>query len=369
MNSLLLTAHDYRTPRRANMHFIADELAKRGAMRFFSLRYSLLSRHKGDARSFLDERANRVETVAGVDCYLWKARVHPFNTRRAALKPLENALFRWTAAHPPAILERWMREADIIFFESGSAILHVDLAHRLNPAARKIYIASDDLGVINAAAFIKDEFERVASRFDALCLPSPKLAETMPRTGKLRFVPHGIDAAIGERDYSSPYGEGIHAVSVGSMLFDRTFFETAGAAFPEITFHVIGPGPVDRTGFPPNVRVYDEMAYGDTLRYIRHARFGIAPYASDDVPPYLADTSMKLMQYRFFSIPAVCPDVVTGGAPDRCGYRPGDAASIIAAVRRALITPHVAASPVLDWSAVTDRLIDPAAFPDTFLAQ
>ena len=54
MNTLLLTAHDFRTPRKANMHFIASELARRGPMRFFSLRYSALSRRTQDARLFLD---------------------------------------------------------------------------------------------------------------------------------------------------------------------------------------------------------------------------------------------------------------------------------------------------------------------------
>ncbi|HHW4680980.1 MAG TPA: GumK N-terminal domain-containing glycosyltransferase, partial [Xylella taiwanensis] len=47
-NYLILSAHDYRTPRRASIHFITDELAKRGDTRFFSLRYSWLSRFKKD---------------------------------------------------------------------------------------------------------------------------------------------------------------------------------------------------------------------------------------------------------------------------------------------------------------------------------
>ncbi len=33
---LVLSAHDYRTPRRANIHFITDQLALRGTTRFFS---------------------------------------------------------------------------------------------------------------------------------------------------------------------------------------------------------------------------------------------------------------------------------------------------------------------------------------------
>ena len=51
---LVLSAHDYRTPRRANIHFITDELATRGHTRFFSLRYCTLSRWKNDIRLPLD---------------------------------------------------------------------------------------------------------------------------------------------------------------------------------------------------------------------------------------------------------------------------------------------------------------------------
>lgn len=32
---LVLSAHDFRTPRRANIHFITDQLALRGTTRFF----------------------------------------------------------------------------------------------------------------------------------------------------------------------------------------------------------------------------------------------------------------------------------------------------------------------------------------------
>ena len=74
---LVLSAHDYRTPRRANIHFIGDELAKRGHTRFFSLRYSALSRWKDDIRLPLDSKANLVEERNGVECFLWKTALHP----------------------------------------------------------------------------------------------------------------------------------------------------------------------------------------------------------------------------------------------------------------------------------------------------
>lgn len=366
MISLLLTAHDYRTPRKANMHFIADQLALRGPMRFFSLRYSMLSARKKDARLFLDDRANRVETVDGVDCFLWKTRIHPFNTRRPALRPLENLLFRWSMAHPPATLVQWMREADVIFFESGTAIVHVALAEAVAPGTPRVYIASDDLDVIDVADFVKREFARVAPRMKALCLPSPLLKTNVPASANKYFVPHGLDETVLEAATTSPYPAGsVNAVSVGSMLFDLSLFEAAASRFPDVDFHVIGSGMPAGTVWPANVRVHDEMPYRDTIAYIKHATVGIAPYRGDGVSPYLADTSMKLMQYGFFGIPAVCPAAVVGRAAGRFGYEPGSSDSIGAAFTAAFAAGRGASVRALSWSDVTDRLIDPAAFADT----
>jgi 2-beta-glucuronyltransferase len=366
---LLLTAHDFRTPRKANMHFIATELAKLGKMRFFSLRYSALSKRTHDMRVFLDDRANRVDRVDGVDCYLWKTWIHPFNTRRRWLRPLENLLFRWSVSHPPRTLVDWMRQADVIFFESGSAVLFVELAARVNPRARRVYIASDDLGTIGVADFVKRTFDRVAASMDALCLPSPRMAATMPRSANKFFVPHGLDPSIAERADPSPYATRRNAVSVGSMLFDRTFFTIAAPAFPDVTFHVIGAGTTDLGDLPANVRVFDEMPHEETLRYIKHADVGIAPYRAQEVPDYLAHTSMKLMQYAFFGLPAVCPIQAVGSVASRFGYEPGSAASIERALRGAFAASgSFGATQFMDWSEVTRRLVDPRAFGDTALA-
>ncbi len=365
MNTLLLTAHDFRTRRKANLHFIAERLAARGGpTRFFSLRYSNLSRWKNDPRAVLDDRANRVERVDGVDCYLWKVLLHPFNTRRSALRPLEDAWFRRYVASAPQVLERWIVEADTIFFETGSAVLFHDLAERLNPRARKIYIGSDDFGVIEVADFVARAFARVAPRMTAICLTSAALAPGVPRGSRNYVVPHGIDHGIAERADPTPYeGDAArHAVSVGSMLFDRSFFELAAPRLPALTFHVIGSGLVDRDGLPPNLRVYDEMPHDETLRYIKHAAVGIAPYRGEGIPPYLADTSMKMMQYEFFGVPAVCPLAVAGDVPSRFGYRPGSVDSIVDAMQAALAAGHFTPRPFPNWDDVVSGLLEPERF-------
>ena len=365
---LVLSAHDFRSPRKANIHFITEELAKRGHARFFSLRYSQLSRFTSDPRQSLDAHANRVERQNGVECYLWKTPLHPFNTRKRALRFGENLMFRWYVAGASPVLKRWLAEADVIIFESGVAPIFFDLARRINPRAQTIYIASDDLDTINVAHFVKQAFERAAPSMTAIRLPSRTLARAMPCQDNVYFIPHGINHDLAVTAEPSPYGSGVHAVSVGSMLFDVDFFIAASKRFPDIHFHVIGCGHAPHPDYGSNVTVYGEMPHDETVRYIRHASIGIAPYRSDDVPDYLADTSMKLIQYDFFGLPAVCPNAVTGDYSSRFGYRLGDVESIADAITKALAAPKKPSRQHLSWGQVTDRLLSPEHFPDTRIA-
>ena len=367
-NFLVVSAHDYRSPRKANIHFIARELARRGPTRFFSLRYSGLSRFTADPRRSLDARANRVERHDDVDCFLWKTVLHPFNTRRALLRPLETLMFRWYVGAGSPVLARWIEAATVILFESGTAPVFFDLAARLNPCARTIYIASDDLDTINAADYVKRTFRRIAPALDAIRLPSRALACTVPGDARLFFIPHGIDPALATQGDPSPYTSGTHAVAVGSMLFDPHFFVFASHRFPDIRFHIIGSGQPRHPGYADNVTVYDEMPHAETVRYIKHAHLGIAPYRAAQLPDYLADTSMKLIQYDFFGLPAVCPSAVVGDYRSRFGYQPGDAASIVAAIGAALVAPRLSSRRHLSWVEVVDRVLDPARFEDTRIA-
>lgn len=364
-NYLMLSAHDYRSPRKARVHFITRELAKQGNARFFSLRYSRLSRYTGDPRLCLDARANRIEQHEGVDCYLWKTLLHPINTRKPFLRPAEALFFRWYISSAGATLRKWMAQADVILFESGIAPIFFDMAKYLNPSAQTVYIASDALDTINAADYIKQTFQRVAPAMTTICLPSKALQKTMPGGANLRFIPHGIDRSLATNAGASPYGPGIHAVSVGSMLFDADFFVVASRQFPYIHFHIIGCGQPMSDAFGPNVTLYEEMPHSDTIRYLKHATFGIAPYRGAEVPDYLADTSMKLMQYDFLGLPAVCPWTVVGDYNSRIGYTPGDGASIERAILQAMEAPHQPSCRHLDWGAVTDRILHPQKYDDT----
>lgn len=355
---LVISGHDYRSPRRANIHFIAGELAKRGSVRFFSIGFSNLSKIKKDPRLSLWGQANTVvRSEDGVECYLWRTALHPVNLARLRLSTLERMWFKLYARRSPDILRRWIAEADTVIIESGAGLIFFDLIKALNPGAKIIYRASDALGTIGCAGFLQEELMRIAPQFDGVAIPSPSLVSEFPKGANIFVVPQGIDKNALISDMPSPYSAGTHFVSVGSMLFDPSFFEIAASAFPDATFHIIGAGNRAEDLSAPNIRVYGEMPFAQTLPYLKHATAGIAPYEGGKVAPYLADTSMKLLQFGALGLPAVCPQIVAGDHKGRFGYRPGDHASVTAAIKNALAFGRFDGMAPPSWAEVAEMVV------------
>lgn len=363
---LVISRHDYRSRRKASVHFIARELAKLGTTRFFSSAFSLLSRLTQDQRLPLWSRANRVEHLDGVDAYLWRTLAHPCEAP-GFLDGAMGRFFQSYVERAPATLRAWIAESDMVLLESGGPEIFFDLVRRHNPTCRIGYIGSDSLETIGSAHYVMKEFQRVASRFDAVYLPSKLLASAFPPACKLHYVPHGVDAGMLQASGASPYKGGVNIVSVGNMLFDPGFFEVAAPAFPDVNFHIIGAGKGARKLAAPNVTVYPETPFKDTLPYLKHADAGVAPYAGDKAPAYLKHTSMKLMQYGHIGLPAICPATVAGEYRERFGYMPGSPESIAKAVKGALSLGRFDGSHFLNWAEVTQRILTPEDFPDTGL--
>lgn len=363
---LIITRHDQRTSRKANIHFIAEELAKRDNTRIFSFAFSHLSRIKKDQRVELWNQSNIIAVHDGVENYLWRTPIHPVNLRKAFLRPIEKFMFFIYRMATPRVLKTWAKQSSVIIFESGFPIQLVRMCKKLNPSAKLVYLASDSLSTIDCAETIITEFEAIGPKLDYCILPSRKLTDEMPKGTTSYFVPHGLDKSILQHADPSPYEEGsVNIASVGSMLFDASFFEIAAEMFPDITFHVIGAGSGANHLKAPNIKLYGEMPFLDTIPYLAHANAGIAPYKGDKVSPFLIDTSMKLMQYGFLGIPAICPDTVVGNRAGRFGYVPGDKQSIIAAVKNALRSGRFESQPTLSWQDVAERIISPEKHSDT----
>ena len=157
-------------------------------------------------------------------------------------------------------------------------------------------------------------------------------------------------------------------LAVGDLILSEPepdrFFELAAPRFPDVRFHLIGTG--EPFAAPANVHHYKEMPFKATLPYLKHADFGIAAYKPQANSGYLAQSSLKLMQYEYLGLPAVCPDYAAGASRNRFGYVCGDEAGIVTAIRRALAHGRFAgAAAVLSWEEVAERMLTPALYADT----
>jgi 2-beta-glucuronyltransferase len=362
---LFISGHDYRSKRKANVHFIGSSLKRFGKVNFYSIGFSFLSRLKQDPRADLWSESNRVCEFENIGCYLERNLVHPFNTEREWLKQPEALWFGSYKIRPRPQLWNWVKSADTIILESGISVLLTEQIALANPRATKIYIASDDLATIGCSHYLIECLDRSAASFSHAALPSKFLAPAMPQGIKPVYIPHGLDQTAFAAEQQSPYSPGINAISVGSMLFDANFYEIACRNFPEIKFHIIGGGQESSRVNASNAVVLPEMPFRETVSYIKHASIGIAPYLAAGAPYYLSDTSMKLMQYQAAGINAVCPFFAEGKKAGRFGYDPGHEESIGHAIRQALTSPPARPADFLNWDEVTDRIVSPDDYPDT----
>lgn len=369
-NIVFLSAfHDYRTAKRASIQQVADGLVLAGhQVSFVSTRFSHLSKRTRDSRLFLWDRANKVETVNGIRCYLWRTAAHPFQARNAAINTLMSRLYPFYAALPDRQFDAFLRDADYVIIESSVAAIFMRRIKRLNPAAKIVYYATDRLDTVGAHPFIRERLEQDVALIHHVSLRSPKMASDFGwAAGKLYRAEFGIEPNDFANVGPSPYAPGVQtAVSVGSMLFDPTFFQLAAPRFPDVQFHIIGCGA--SFDAPSNVIVHPEMKFVDTLPYVKHATVGIAPYHPAPGVEYLADSSLKMAQYEYFALPSVCPDFAVGDVRSRFGYRPGDEKSIVAAMGQALAAKgKIVPRTFLTWEQVADRVLSPEAYPDIFI--
>lgn len=364
---LFLTGHDYRRSPRGSIHFIVDEMAKRADVRVFTPGISELLRFKGSFPA--EARALDYNTVfehQGVTSYVWRAPLHPVNLRKKILEPVSRAAFDLYRKVAPSILRDWAKWADIIIVESGLPVLFLKSLAAANPAARLVYFSSDSLETIGCDPYLNTCLEKAVPDIAYACVLSQQMQKQMPADMHCVKVPQGVDPSIVDLAGPSPFGAGQHVVSIGAMLFDTEFFHIAAKAFPEVTFHVIG-SQASPESLPPEVEWYPTMPFEKLPSFIRHADAGIAPYRDSPGASYLRDTSLKLIQYGLFGIPAICPDFAAADREKRFGYCPGDADSIRAAIAGALACKDRAPVPSANWVDVADRVLAPADFADTAL--
>ena len=199
---------------------------------------------------------------------------------------------------------------------------------------------------------------------DAIALVSPAMAAEVASQHNVYHIGHGIDPEIERLADPSPYGPGLHAVAVGSMLFDPMAIMVASPPFPKHLpriSRVTGACRIMATTH----RVRRNAARARPCATSSTLRSASPRMLSRAVPTDPADSSLKLLQYDFFALPAICPHAIVGRYSSRFGYTPGDEESI---ARRDRWRVAGATSPpsreCLDWPKTGNRLLKPEHYPE-----
>lgn len=358
---VLISSHDIRSKRRAGFHWLADAFQRMGwQVTFVTVGFSQLSKLRRDHRFELtrrDERNRPIELAPGLTSYVWFALFHPLNRLPAVANILLGPLFRGYGRLPLPGLEPLVAGADLLVFESTSGLMLVDRFRAWNPSARFVYRASDDLRTMRAHPVVITAEVAALPQFALISAPSAYILRVFADQPNARLQHHGLDTAAFDGEMPSPYAnvDRTHAVFVGNAYLDTGFLEIAAHQKPNWEFHVIGAlGPLPDA---PNVIGHGELPFAETVPFVRHADVGLSTLAYRPGAESFTD-SLKIQQYTYCRLPIVVPDFMASSRPNVLAYRPGDPASVRAALEaaKAFDRSSIDRSQVGSWDDLAKKL-------------
>jgi 2-beta-glucuronyltransferase len=335
MKILFLTAQSFHPDaRKASTHFLASGLSSLGHDIYVLTVGVSLARVVGAPHR--NKGAFSYLTWKREPDHLWK-RVHFDLLHRPArergilskiLVHLSSNKLRKSALRP-------LGQVDAIVIASGLAVSYYDFIRRTYPSARILYNAADDLAGVGYSGAILGAERHALLTADAVRTPSALLANTFPNGTKWALVPHGVDKAVLLHERPSPYpAASQNAIMVGSTLLDWGALTAISEAIPHIDVHVFGVA--SRDGGPRNLKLHGEVAFSDLAPYLQHASCALAPYKLDASSAYIAESSLKIRQYRVCGLPIVCPDTLAIEGDDVFHYDPETLSTVADALHAAL---------------------------------
>ncbi len=343
---------------------LAEGLAELGwRIDLVTAQLSLLSAFAGVARLKIVPRRQRntwLERTDLISNFVWVPAIHPATTRYGFIDRLATPVFRLYPYLLPETIRQRVRCARLIVIESCSAVLLYPLLKRLAPRAKFVYRACDSLDAVGMHPILRDAESKTAYDYDLFTSPSNLILANFPSSVRKCFLPQGLQKSLFDAPVSSPFeDDGPHAIIAGDMMFDRVSFEMMVRNFPTITFHAFGRMDLGDLSRFENVHYHGEVPF-ETLRdYTVHADLGIAPYLDRPDVHYLAESSLKLVQYTYAQLPILAPYFCKGDRDHLREYVPGDEASIIRAMEQALLVDRgtIDRSGVCDWQELATKML------------
>jgi 2-beta-glucuronyltransferase len=354
---VLVSYHYYPSKRRAGFHFLADAYARLGwQVVFVTAPISWISRFGDDPRFEYPVRreAGRLVPVApSINSFVHFTLFHPANLRNRALNALAGPLYEHGYSRLPlGPLRGEVRRADLIVFESTSALLLEPRFRELAPQARIVYRVSDHIGSLGLHPLVLRQEHPIASRCDLVSTPSEHLHRRFADLPQARLHGHALDKSAFDQPVPNPYSGGPNAVFLGFWPADVAFLRAAARARPDVTFHVVG----QTADVPePNIVSYGELPFRDTLPFVKHADVGLHTVVYRPGAEALTD-SLKVIQFSYLGLPIVLPSFLESSRPNAVTYLPGDDADAGRAITAALELDVAPAIDVPGWDELAALL-------------
>lgn len=346
--------------RKTSMVFLAEAFAALGHdVHVVTCQLSQLSRLKADSR--LDQvpqtRRNIWYDAEGLKAFVFVPAVHPVSAGGRAGRALTAPLSSVYGRLMPAILKERVQDAAIVVIESCAALALFPQLKRLSPDAAFVYSMSDRLDVVGMHPRLETLLQQYGPRFDLVRVPARALLDDVPGAASV-FLPQGIDKKAFASDAPSPFDASPNALLIGDMMLDRGVLKALVTQHHDVRFHYFGRTPLD-IGAHPNLTEHGEQPFSALVPYLKHADAGLSLYRYEEGLDYLAESSLKNVQYAYCGLPLVCPAFAARDKPHAFSYEAGDAAGASAALTEALAAgrrPGNAAE-IPDWHDVGRSLL------------
>ncbi|MFV0623713.1 hypothetical protein ACBY01_06855 [Sphingomonas sp. ac-8] len=344
--------------RKTSMVFLAEALARRGyRVHVVTTQLSWLSRLRSGNKlqALPDVPRNRWYEVDGMRGFLWVPPVHPVGASGRWGQWLAAPLIAVYGAMLPRAIVRPLREARLVVIESCAAVALFRRIRGIAHQARILYSMSDRLTVVGMHPGLDRRLRADAPRYDLVRVPSAALLDDLPGA-RAALVRHGIDRRAFDRASPSPYDGGPNAVLIGDMMLDQMLLAWLAGRFPHVRFHYFGRTPL---GFapPPNLIAWGGQPFERLVPFVQHADVGLALYRAVPGLSYLAESSLKNLQYRYCGLPVVGPGFAIGGLAGGFAYDPGHPRGAEDALRAALARGRGPRGDVADWDSVAGELL------------
>lgn len=336
---VLITSHYWNSKRKAGFHCLANAYWKMGwEVIFVTAPISWLSWLRHDYRfnfPILKEANQLIWAKERFASYVLFTNWHPANLRNNFLNKFAWWIYPFYRNINLGLLKPYLAGSDLIIFESTPALLLFNKVKSIVPSAKFVYRVSDDIRLLKFHPYVIANEKKIAAQFDLVSSPCAYIHNKFSDLSNARLQYHGIEKELFNQCATNPYRKKRNVIFVGNSYFDYNFLENASDIFPDWMFHIIGP--IGNLPVKQNIKIYGEIPFQETIKYIKFADIGLHTLYSSEKDCDSFTDSLKVLQYTYNNLPVIAPNFLKSFRKNMFYYIPGEKQSIEEAFHKAML--------------------------------